>query len=131
MQPWPFAKPEHGDVWEPRTSLTPVDIELLEPPVEIRSERARTSRGIVEDDHPDTSRLAVAGGLERERAAPGGSIPQRREDVRQLMCGAAAEECERDVQMLPGDASALVELTRPPLVQGGHDADRQSQSEKE
>jgi hypothetical protein len=98
---------------EPRSLLTAVRTEPLQPLEEVLRQCGRTPALVCQRDHPDASGLPVAGGLEhRTFGVPGGQTELRR-DRRSLVRRTPTEERERDVQVLPR-YHALAELTPLP-----------------
>src|SRR5205807_4075033 len=69
-QPGRAAEPEHGDMRQPRAALPLVHTEPLEAFEDVERERPRVATQVLEDDHPDAPRLAVA--LYAEPDRPGG-----------------------------------------------------------
>lgn len=98
---------------KPVPALAAVDAEPLQPLLEVGSERTCPARLVVEDEHPDAPRLAVAHRREaRPLLHPGGSLTERRDDRGQLAGRPVAEEGERDVQVLARDDSELAGQVR-------------------
>lgn len=75
---------------------------------------------IVADEHPDAAGLAVAAHGQLDWPGRERGLAQRPGDRGQLGSGPAAEERERDVQVLPRDDAAL----DVPLGPGGDPLDR-------
>ena len=91
---------------QPRTPFTTVDAEGLEPFLNVTGQCARVTGGIAEDEHRDAPRLAIPIDVELEGVALADGLLERGKDLRELGCRASAEECERDVEMLPRDDAA-------------------------
>src|SRR5690242_14030424 len=104
---------------EPRAMLPLVDAELLETVVEVGSERGRAAAVIVEHQHPDAARLAVAAQPERRPGGSPRSLAQALRNGGQFAGRAAAEEGERDVQVSARDhadvSGSAEDLALPPL----------------
>jgi len=84
---------EHRDVREPRAGLAPVHLEALEALVEVDRQPAGTALLVLEHEHADTARLAVAERPQHGRSSgcrPSGSARPRRS------CQARAHLSEKD-----------------------------------
>jgi hypothetical protein len=103
MQPRPVAEAEHGEVRKPRPRLTAVDAQPLEAAVEVIGERGRVASGVVEDEHPDAPRLAVAADREPRPARSADGLLERARDGLDVSARAAAEERECEVEVVPRD----------------------------
>src|SRR6185503_17184058 len=123
LQTRPLAEAKQRDVRQPPPRLRPVDAERFQAGVTSAREPRRGAALIGENEHPDAPRLAPARGLEHDRLRPGrGGVPQDAHDRVDLRCRAAAEERERDVQVLPRDDTAARQVRRAPggeVVQRG------------
>jgi hypothetical protein len=93
------AKPRHGDVREPRAPLGPVRPEPLEPFRKACLQEARAAVLVVEDEHGDALRLAVAGHGEHRSADARSGLVERLAQERELARRPSSEEGERDVQV--------------------------------
>jgi hypothetical protein len=102
---------------KPRASLASVQLERLEPGVEISRKRAGAPVLVVEYEHADAARLAIADRRRRGRLPDGaGCFSQRFRDALDVCARAGAEEGERDVQIgAPHDPSAAGELALLPV----------------
>src|SRR5438876_396133 len=74
-EPRALAEPDDGEMRQPRTAFALVHAPPLEPPVEVVGERDRPSALVVEDEHADAPRLAVAGDGESGAPPPGPATP--------------------------------------------------------
>jgi hypothetical protein len=103
-------------VRQPGPPLAAVDAEALQPFLNVLGEHPRPTTLIVEDEHPDASRLAIATRGEADRSGRCRSVAQDADDRLDLATGPMAEERERDVQVLsPNDANACELRALPPL----------------
>jgi hypothetical protein len=100
---WLLAEPQHGDVREPGPTLARVRPEALEPPLQVLGEGGGTPVLVAEHEHADAPRLAVALGGEARPLGRVGGFAQGRCECRELAARPAAEEGERDVQVLGWD----------------------------
>src|SRR5581483_3554841 len=98
---------------QPRPALAPVDGERLQARLDVVRERRRECALVVEDEHPDAARLAVALEAEPQAARTRGGVAQRADDRLQLPCRPVAEEGERDVQVLARDDADAAQLLLP------------------
>jgi len=121
------------DVWQPRPLLGVVDAELLETRVQVSGETRRPARLVGEAEHADAAGLAVAIGLEDDWTLDrscGGA--QRLGDGLQLSGRTAAQEGEREMQMLTRDEpSAGGELGLLPAAEEIEDLARQRERAEE
>src|SRR5258708_6580599 len=92
---------QHGEMREPGTPLTPVDADPLEPGGQVGRERGGTPAEVLEHEHPDGARLAIAPRSENGLFRTSSRLAKRRPDRIDLRHVATAEERERDVQVLP------------------------------
>jgi hypothetical protein len=90
-------------VRKPPPLLALVHSELLETALEILGESGSTALLVVEREHSDAPRLAVAAQREPCRSSPGSRLPQRADDRVELAHGPVPEKSERDVQVLGRD----------------------------
>ena len=80
-------------------------------------------RIVLEHEHPDASRLAVAADREHRTPSCPGAAPQRRHDAVEVPGGPDAEEGQRDVQVRPRDDSnpgRKLDRALPPLDGADH-----------
>jgi hypothetical protein len=98
-----LAEAQHGDVREPGPALARVRAEALEPPLQVLGEGGGAAVLVAEHEHADAPRLAVAlCGEARPRGRAGG-VAQGCREGGELGARPAAEERERDVQVLGRD----------------------------
>src|SRR5262245_16836306 len=116
-QPRPLSEADDGQMRKPRTSLALVDPEPLEPALEVVREPRRSTADVTQHEHSDASRLSIALRHEPDRPSGRGGLAQRREDGFQLDQRPVSEEGRRDVQLLPGDAVAPVDVRVLPATQ--------------
>src|SRR2546421_739475 len=95
--PIPSARSSASEPGEPGPTLAAVDAELLQPLVEIAREQSRAVLFVLEHEHADAARLAVASGREPDLGRARGSVAQRADDRPELSGRAVAEKGERDV----------------------------------
>jgi hypothetical protein len=131
MQSGTLAPPRNRDVRQPGTRLAPVDAELLEPSLEVASEPGCPAVVVLEDEHADTSRLAIANRREPDLARICSGSAQRAHDRVQLAGRSMAEKGERDVQVLAGDGPDVRQRLVLPALDLGEHAVGDSQSEEE
>lgn len=117
-QPRPLSEADDREVRKPRTLLTVVHAEPLEPALKVVREPRRCSADVGQHQHPDTSSLPVALGHEPDRVGGRGGLAQSSEDGLQLRHRSMAEEGERDVQLLARDAASPVDVHVLPATQG-------------
>jgi hypothetical protein len=98
-----LAEAQHGDVREPGPTLARVRVETLEPPLQILGEGGGAAVLVAEHEHADASRLAVALGGEARLLGGAGGVAQGRREGGELGARPAAEERERNVQVLRRD----------------------------
>src|SRR5438128_8545102 len=117
-EPRALAEPDDGEVRKPAAALPLVHAQPLEPPVEVVGERDRPSALVVEDEHADAPRLAVAG--DGESGAPGGRgrLPELAGDRGDIRGGSAPEEGQGDVEVRPDDAADAVSFGKRPAAPG-------------
>jgi hypothetical protein len=121
-------------VREPPPPLALVHAERLEAALEIVRENSRTPLLVVEREHPDTARLAVAAQREPCRSGLGSRLPQRADDRVELAHPPVPEEGERDVQVLRRngpDAGHRAERVRLPRDEPLHRLRREPQRAEE
>src|SRR6266542_3511084 len=94
------AEAQDGEVRQPWTFLALVHAELFQSPVEVAGKLRRALLlVVVEDEHADASRLAVAAQGQAGWPCSGGSVPQRSRDRPDLGDGPVPEERQRDVDV--------------------------------
>src|SRR5262245_3396318 len=101
-----LAEPCDRDVRKPATRLATVEPERLEARVQVCCEPVRIAPVLLEDEHADAPRLAVAGHPEGRLFDPRGCVTERLGDVGELPNRARAEEGQRDVQFRARDDSS-------------------------
>src|SRR5438132_3612329 len=104
---WRPLEAQHGDVRTPRPLLPLVDSEPLQTLVQVARQGRRPALLVVEDQHADAARLAVAMGREDDLRSRGGRLPQGTRDRVDLFRRSMAEEGERDVQMVAAECPSL------------------------
>ena len=113
-QAWALAEAQHRDMREPRPSLFAVQPRGLQVRLQIGRERCRTAALVGEDEHGDAAGLAVASGRKDDLPGPRGGLAERVADLGKPRQVDAAEEGQRDVQVLtPDEAAAARELFLP------------------
>jgi hypothetical protein len=133
---WRTPEPEHGDVRKPRAPLGLVDAEACETPREVVREERRAPPVVLEHEHADAPRLAIAGGGEHGllRLASGGAhLAGDRSDV---VGWAPAAEHEGDVEVLAADDPRVANAGERLPLPGGEALDgvvgeRESEEETE
>ena len=125
------AEAEHGDVRQPRPPLGLVHPEAAEPLVQIARQRARGTSEVLEDEHPDAARLAVARGLEPNRPGGCGGGAELASDRVDLLARAGSEEREREVHVLERDDAAVAKVRVLPRGEVGGDVPGQAESAEE
>jgi hypothetical protein len=128
------TKADHGHVWKPRTALTLVDTQALEPAMHVLGQRGRTALVVCKDEHADAARLAIAVDVQRGRPSAGRCLAERGRDRRELLHRAPTEERKCDVQVLARHDSNVRrsrECVALPLAQTVERVLRQAQCEEE
>src|SRR6266496_2420038 len=95
-----LAEAQDRDVRQPRPALGTIDAERLETSVQVVGERRSTPFLVVEHDHADAARLAVAQRREADLAGARGGLPEGGDDLRKPSGVDVPEEGERDVEVL-------------------------------
>src|SRR5215471_18695856 len=131
MQPAPLAPAGHREVRQPGTPLAAIDAELLQPLLEVVGKLRRIASLILEDEHSDASRLAVANGREADLPRSGCGLPQRAADRLELAARPMAEEGERDMQVPTRDDSDVPQLLALPALDLVEHVVRDTQSEED
>src|SRR5690242_17479982 len=85
---------------QPRPALDLVDAEPFEPRADVGRQRGRRAALVVEDEHADAARLAVAARREPDRSGLASSVLEPDADLVELALGARPEERQRDVEIL-------------------------------
>src|SRR4029079_5117501 len=91
----------------------------------------RVTALVLEDEHADASRLAIATRNETDLPRPGGCFAQRQDDRVDLAGRPMPEKRERDVQVLSRDDPNACELRTLPPLDLVEDAVGQAQREEE
>src|SRR3954468_16937584 len=99
---------------QPRAPLPPVDAEPLQALLEVPGERCRRAADVVDHDHADAPRLAVAERPELDRACPRRRRAELFDDRRNRRGGPVAEEGKRDMEVLAWDDTPAREVGRLP-----------------
>jgi hypothetical protein len=84
---------------QPGTLLPTVDAEALQPLLDVSGEPSRTPSLVLEDEHPDTSRLAVANRRKTQLRRPRRGLAKCGDNGFEFAARAMAEEGKRDVQV--------------------------------
>src|SRR5262245_2963287 len=116
-EPRPLSETDDRQMREPGTPLALVHPEPLEPALEVVREPRRGSADVPQHEHSDASRFSIALRHEPDRAGGCGGLAQRREDGLQLRQRPVSEEGKGDMQLLPGDAAAPVDVRVLPATQ--------------
>ncbi len=95
---------------EPRPLLALVDPERLQPVEQAGRKRGAGVLAVVEDEHPDASRLAVAPELEDHLARVERGFSECAGDGPDLSDGSRPEEGEGGVEVRPSDAPGVGKL---------------------
>ena len=69
---------------QPGPILPPIDTEPFQPLLDVSGERPSPARVVLENEHPDAPRLAVAQGREPDLPRVGGSVTQNTGDRSEL-----------------------------------------------
>jgi hypothetical protein len=131
MEPSALPPARDREVRKPRTAFSLVDAKPLEPLLEIAGEPSCVPFFVLEHEHADASRFAVANGREMDLPRAGGCLPQRIDDRVELAGRPPAEEGERDVHMLARDDTDVPELLPLPALDLVEDVVGQAQGEEE
>ena len=120
-------------MWKPRTALGLVDPELGQPPMRLSGDPRRVSILVVEDEHSDRARLAIAKRSEHRLGDTTDGASQGSSDRLDLAGRPRPEKRNRDVQVLDrDDAHALpVELAALPCGDLSRRVVGQAEAEKE
>jgi hypothetical protein len=105
-------------VREPRPPLGLVDADLLEPAGEIVRERGCSPTFVVEHDHPDAPRLAVAARAKERPDGGGGGGSHLRGDRPDLAGRPRSEERERDVEVRRRNETRVTGAGERPALPG-------------
>src|SRR5215210_411470 len=109
-----LAKAQNRDMWKPRALFAPIDADRLEPLVQLPRDPGCAVVLVLEDEHPDASRLAVPEGSERRSRRALGARLQCVDDRGQISVRSRAEERERDVEIPSRDDPPGEVLSLPP-----------------
>jgi len=101
----PLTEANDGDVRKPWPPLAAVDPQSLEALVQVFDERAGPVAVLLEDEHADTPRFAIAGHAEHGPLDTDSSSTERLGDGRELPGRARAEEGQCDVEVSAWDDS--------------------------
>ncbi len=101
-QPRPLAEADDREMRQPAPSLRLVHAEPLEAAVEVGGQASGRAAAVVEHEHADAPRLAVAAHPELDRLRRPRSVIELGRDPPELACWAGAEKGEREVEVLPG-----------------------------
>jgi hypothetical protein len=96
----PLTEPDHGEVREPRPLFGLVHAEPVKSLVNLAGEFRRCPFVVVEDEHPDAARLAVAVLAEHDRPCGGCGGLQLSPDRLDVARGPGAEEGQGDVEVV-------------------------------
>jgi len=103
-------------VREPGPPFTAIGTKAFQPVLDVPGEQRRMTAGVLEDEHADTPRLAIAARCETDLSRAGRSVAQCLEDRVELAGRTMPEERKRDMQVLPRDDANARELrVLPPL----------------
>ena len=116
---------------KPRPPFALVDAEGLQPVEQSPGEPPGLTRAVLEDEHPDTARLAVAAGREDDLAGVPGRSSQRGRNRRQFGCRAPSEEGEREVEMLERDDPPVAKVLGLPRFERVEDVAGEAQGAEE
>src|SRR5436190_23314913 len=95
-EPGRLPEAENRDMRKPRAFLPSIDAKRLEPLLQRGGERSATAFLIVEYEHADAARLAVARRGDDWPAGVAARLMERGHDVRNMKCRRRAEEGQRD-----------------------------------
>jgi hypothetical protein len=101
---------------QPRARLAPVDAKPFEPLLQIARKCCCVSVRVVENEHPNSARLAIVDGSEPYLPRVGSGVAQGSDDGVKLLRGTRAEKRKRDVQVIAWDAPDRSELFRLPAL---------------
>src|SRR5213592_434818 len=101
----PLAEPDDREMRQPRTTLRLVDPEPAEALVEVTCQLPGGAVLVVEDDHPDAARLAIAALAEHDRPRSGCGCFELGPDRLDLARRPRAEEGQGDVEVGARDGS--------------------------
>src|SRR5437016_5320741 len=117
LEPWPLAEADDRQVRQPLPLLALVDAQALEAALQVVRETRRLAAQVPQHQHPDAPGLAVALRHEPDRASGSGGLAQCAEDRLELRHRAVPEEGQRDVQVIPSDRPAVLDVLGLPLLQ--------------
>src|SRR5664279_1669732 len=118
MQARRSAKTENSDVWKPGASLAPVAADLFESLLNGLRHACRLAARVLEYEHADASRLAVAAEIERHRPGAGGGASDDLGDRLDLRTWARSEEGDGEMELL-GRNEARANLSQLRQLPGG------------
>ncbi len=106
---------------EPGPAFAAIDAEAFQPLLDVRGQQRRVPVAVLEDEHAHAPRLAIPARCEPDLPRPGRGVAQSAHDRADLAGGPIPEECERDVQVPPGDETNAFELGTLPTPDGVED----------
>ena len=101
---------------QPGPTLAPVDAAPLEPLLQVVRERSCTASVVLEGEHADAPRLAIAGHRETNLPGLGRRPPKVIDDRIELPDRPMPEERERDMQVLAADEPDARQLAALPSL---------------
>src|ERR671924_1948930 len=104
------SKARHGEVRQPVALLPLVHAGALEPLVQALCDPSGPLRLVIENDHADASRLAVAPRREGRKLEAGAGLLERLEDGWNVRDRPVSEEGERNVQLVAPDGTKPLAL---------------------
>src|SRR5712692_474558 len=117
LQPRPLPEADDRQMGQPGPLLALVDSQTLQTALQILGEPGRLAAEIAQDQHPDAPGLAVALRHEADRARGSGGLEQCAEDRLELLHRTVPEEGQRDMQVVPRDRPARVDVLGLPFRQ--------------
>ena len=127
-------EPENREVGKPAAPLPLVHTERLEPAVNGIGECRRMTIRVVEGEHADAARLAVASHGESRRASGRSEVPERGDDRVHILGRTTSEERERDVEVRGRDDADIPDVGKYPdlpVHQRANGLSRQDESQEE
>src|SRR5689334_2229218 len=127
MQARTPAPARDHEMRQPGPVLPAIDAEPLQPLLDVPREQRSPSPVVLEDEHADAPRLAVAHRREPDLPRSRGGLTQNADDRFELAGGPVTEERQRDVQVRAGHDAAAGQMLALPGLDGVEDVVRKAQ----
>src|SRR3954452_14697770 len=101
---------------QPRAAFAGIDAETFQTVLDVVGEHSRSPSAVLEDEHADAPRLAVAAPREPDLPPPSRSFAQRVDHRLELPGRPVTEERERDVQVLSANRTDILQLLALPVL---------------